>query len=393
MSELTPTSVSGDKCQLFQPNLPEVRQNYTTLLERLVSLLRAQLSSNLTSVYLLGSPGRGYATLVKQNGHWQIANDLDLAVVLHQCIGKDRLLDLMQKGTSLANPDSEYVRDTFSMPDFHVDITQFAEAELPGLPPTLFAADFAYGGCLLDGPECRQAVRFGLESIPLLEAYLLLYNRLCSMIETVEAEQFLAQRGVKSQAWTNTLYFAKKMLLDAGSAVLIARSSYSPDFRTRVRRLSESHPEMAGRYSDWIDRWAVIDPEMLDGETLRTVWADAYEAFLTAREEIGLMPLDTPMGSLSWRTVARWHVATIAAEWSHSRCSRRRHVWRPAGAAVHLARALKPLHGRLQAYRSAERLASQWLGSLWMSPRGSDSSRWLEQRRSTIRTWKTGNWA
>lgn len=385
-------SESSKTWPLFQADLPQVRVRYTLLLQDIIDLLRQELGEDLVSVYLLGSPGRGCATLFKANDTWEIANDLDLAVVLKQRVGAASWLKLAEACTHLVNPSSVYVRNAFSELDFHVDLFQFAQKELDALSPTLFAADFAYGGLLLNGREARSVVRFDLASIPILEAYLLLYNRLCSMIETVQADYFTIGCGPKSTGWNTTFYFAKKGIVDSGAAVLIARGDYSPDYMERARRLRSLSSERADRYEWWIREGALIEPAALTGQALTAAWREGYDSWQFARAQIGLPSLRESNGQVSWQAVRRWWIAAIQSEYSLRRWGRGNRLAKVLKGTARLCYSVPSFWQRLETYASAEQLADEWHTMLDEDiPTGPELTGWYARRRVTIHRWKRFN--
>lgn len=378
---------------LFQADLPEVRKRYNLLLKEIIGLIKRELGANLVSVYLLGSPGRGHATLFKKGDTWEIANDFDLAIVLRRRIERMQLLKLMMSCTNIVNPSSKYVRGTFSEVDFHVDIMQFVQSELEALSPTLFNADFAYGGLLLEGLEVRSVIRFDLFQIPLFEAYLLLYNRLCSMIESVRAGQYSATKGDKSPDWNTTLYFAKKGLIDSGSAILIAMGQYSPNYMERIERLRAISQEFANRYEYWIGKGGLIDPSALTGVDLLFVWREGYEALKFARNQIRLPDLNGSNGRLSWRVVQQWWVAMIRAEYSFRQLAFGNQFVKVLKGTGRIIFSIPKFWRRLRIYAEAESLAQKWYIILnkgfWSD---FDMSRWYAQTQTIIDRWKRLHW-
>lgn len=377
-----------DGCVLFQSDFPNVRERYLALLRQLVDLLRKRLGENLVSVYLLGSPGRGHATLFRRNGAWELAHDLDLQVVVRQALQPPALDALADACTRAVNPAHRWVKDAYSEVDFRVDVSQVPLGTLGFVGPTMHAADFAYGGLLLHGPEVRHAIRFGLGDIPLIEACLLLYNRLCSMIETVEVEYFEAGTGPKSPAWDITLYFAKKGIIDGGAAVLIGHGTYTPDYCERANRLQLVGPLQAERYRWWVREGALVEPEALDGQALVATWREGYEALRFAREQLRLPDLSRPDGSLSPRGALHWWRVWYRGEHHLRRWGSGRQPVRWLKGLARQGLLAPTFLDRLRAYASAEWLVQRWSLELASACPNSDLAPWYERRRATVSLWK-----
>jgi len=202
------------------------------------------VGDNLVSVVLIGGYGRGEGTIMLQGNSASPVNDIDLAVVSHERIERSILEQLMMDAARIVKPDTQYVHDGYCKLDFHVDIFNLKEEDLPELAPSQFNYDLKYGSTIIYGAQVlSQIPEFGSEQIPAWDGLLLLFNRCMSLAEIFSPDLITKREDIDQADWI--YYVAIKGILDSAAALLILSGRYTPFHEERIETLKS----MSGKHS------------------------------------------------------------------------------------------------------------------------------------------------
>jgi len=209
-------------------------------LEIIKNILINEFGNEIISLVLIGGFSRGEGSVLIENDFVRPLIDYDVVIIVEKRIDNPKL----------GRCSGEIVKKIgLKEKNFHIDLIPIPINSLKKLSFTQFNYDFKYASNVFYGDKNILSLipEFDVRKMPLETARFLLFNRVINFIYTFSYD-FINKRPPTNEESLLLKYQCLKNILDAGTALLILHSEYSPSYRERNERFKKLFSDK----KDWV---------------------------------------------------------------------------------------------------------------------------------------------
>ena len=235
-------------------------------LKLIIDLLNTNVNSEIISIVLYGSYGRGEGAFYNIGDETFTYNDYDLLLIVSELIDEKKISELK----NLISVKT-YIK--------WIDLSQMLQSNLRYLKPTIFNYDLKYGSKVIWGnTSVLNYININKSSkIPYCEIETLYFTRLYTFIGSLKKDSF--KTGVKSEESRFFRYQMAKAIFSVVDCELILAQQYSHSYREKANLISSFKPELKD-LSKWAlkEKLSPINPDM-NNEDVIALYTEVIQAF------------------------------------------------------------------------------------------------------------------
>lgn len=199
-------------------------------IEIIVKTIRKFSNSNIVSIILYGSYGRGEGAFYEEGDNIFTYNDYDLIIIVDASLSK-----------TLINSIKEKLKRKLSIR--WIDLTQKTISELKKLKPSIFNFDLKYGSKVIWGNKriFEYIPDFKAEQIPEKDIEILYFTRLYTFLGSLKLDAF--ENGIYNE---DARFFRNQMakaILAVADILLIQKKMYHSSYIERTKRILQYYSE------------------------------------------------------------------------------------------------------------------------------------------------------
>jgi hypothetical protein len=270
-------------------DLPQVDATVERHMERLKELCLARLGSDLNSLVLSGSFGRGEGSVLLHEDGWiEPLRDYDVRMVVEQPVPPvvlEQIRSEFMDSTGLGRADERFSGEQ----GFSITLEPLTREQLFSSfvrDCDLRAYDHLTASRIIYGKDYAPELRFPASDIPKVNGLRFLYQKMVGLV--VHYARFRAQAGTGNTGQT-LLYECDKTFIEICTALVLLAGVYVPSYRQRARLFSANwqtwFPELAKllpELDDWIQiaTWTKLYPPLTSPEDPDEAFEEASHALL-----------------------------------------------------------------------------------------------------------------